>query len=110
MAGAGFYALGLDGARRQIDAITSNPGQALWAGIVDADKAPAVAARLLGGALFSGWGIRTLARDMDAYNPLGYHLGTIWPHDNALIAAGLKRYGFADAANRLLTALYEAAL
>lgn len=110
MADAGFFALGLDGERRQIDAITSNPGQALWTGIVDEAKAPAVVAHLLGDALFSGWGIRTLGRDMAAYNPLGYHLGTIWPHDNALIAAGLRRYGFADEANRLLTALYEAAL
>jgi glycogen debranching enzyme len=96
--------------KRQIDATTSNPGQGLWAGIIAAERAPAVVARLLSDDLFSGWGIRTLGRENDAYNPLGYHLGTIWPHDNSLIAAGLCRYGFATEANRVFTALYEAAL
>jgi glycogen debranching enzyme len=108
--GANFYALGLDGAKRPIDAIASNPGQALWGGIVDAARAPAVVARLLADDLFSGWGIRSLSREVAVYNPLGYHLGTVWPHDNALIAAGMAGYGFADEANRVLTALYEAAL
>ncbi|MDP9375020.1 MAG: cyclic nucleotide-binding domain-containing protein [Chloroflexota bacterium] len=107
---AGFYALGLDGRKRRIDAITPNPGQALWTGIVDEARAPAVVARLLGEELFSGWGIRTLARGASAYNPLGYHLGTVWPHDNSLIAAGMARFGFVEEANRVLTALYEAAL
>ncbi|HET8629814.1 MAG TPA: hypothetical protein VFL91_20535, partial [Thermomicrobiales bacterium] len=107
---ADFYALGLDGMKRQIDATTSNPGQGLWAGIIADERAPAVVARLLSDDLFSGWGIRTLGRENDAYNPLGYHLGTIWPHDNSLIAAGLCRYGFAAEANRVFTALYEAAL
>ncbi len=105
----GFYALGLDGRKGPIDAITSNPGQALWTDIVDEARAPAVAARLLSDDLFSGWGVRTLGRSAAAYNPLGYHLGTIWPHDNALIAAGLRRYGFAPEANRILAALYDAA-
>jgi len=105
-----FYALGLDGEKRPIDAITSNPGQALWTGIVDETRAPAVAARLLGEDLFSGWGVRTLTRTAAAYNPLGYHLGTVWPHDNALVAAGLRRYGAAPQANRVLTGLHEAAL
>ncbi|MGN6813303.1 MAG: glycogen debranching N-terminal domain-containing protein [Thermomicrobiales bacterium] len=110
MADDQYFALGLDGAKQQIDAIASNPGQALWTGIVDDIYAPMVSKRLLDERLFSGWGIRTLARDNAAYNPLGYHLGTVWPHDNALITAGLLRYGFTTAANRVLTALYEAAL
>ena len=107
---ANYYALGLDGKKRQVDAITSNPGQALWTGIIAEERVGAVIQRLLDDHLFSGWGIRTLARDNDAYNPLGYHLGTVWPHDNSLIAAGMQRYGFGAAANQVLTALYEAAL
>jgi glycogen debranching enzyme len=107
---AQFYALGLDGRKRQIDAITSNPGHALWTGIVEEDRAGAVARRMLADDLFSGWGVRTLAVDVDSYNPLGYHLGTVWPHDNSLIVAGLRRYGFAAEANQVFTALFEAAL
>jgi glycogen debranching enzyme/CRP-like cAMP-binding protein len=106
---AQFYALGLDGAKEQIDAVTSNPGQALWGGIIEEGRAEAVVTRLLSDELFSGWGIRTLGRDNAAYNPLGYHLGTVWPHDNALIAAGMARYGFTDEANRILAALFDAA-
>ena len=106
---AGFFALGLDGRKRPIDAITSNPGQALWTGIVPDARAPHVAARLLSDELFSGWGIRTLSSRASAYNPLGYHLGTVWPHDNALILAGLRRYSFDAEATRLLTALFDAA-
>ncbi len=109
MPDARFYALGLDGGKQQIDAITSNPGHALWTGIVDVARAPDVAQRLLGDELFSGWGIRTLSNCSATYNPLGYHLGTVWPHDNALILAGLKRYGCDDAAGRVLTAIFEAA-
>ena len=69
-------------------------GHCLWTGIVDEDKAEAVAHHLLGPDLFSGWGVRTLAESMGAYNPLSYHNGSVWPHDNAIIAAGLARYGF----------------
>jgi glycogen debranching enzyme/CRP-like cAMP-binding protein len=104
-----FYALGLDGNKRQIDALSSNPGHALWAGIVDEPRAPLVAERLLSEGLFSGWGIRTLSDSSVTYNPLGYHLGTIWPHDNALIVAGLRRYGQDEAANRVFTAMFESA-
>jgi glycogen debranching enzyme len=104
-----YYALGLDGRKEHITAITSNPGHALWTGIASRERAGLVADRLLSPALFSGWGIRTLAEDMAAYNPLGYHLGTIWPHDNALIVAGLMRYGFPDYARRIATSLFDAA-
>jgi glycogen debranching enzyme/CRP-like cAMP-binding protein len=105
-----FYALGLDGPKHQIDLVTSNPGHALWTGIVDDEHAPAVAARLLSLELFSGWGVRTLSSRAAAYSPLGYHLGTVWPHDNSIIVAGLRRYGFDGAADQVLSAQFGAAL
>jgi len=101
----GYYALALDGEKRPVPTITSNPGHALWAGIVDDDKAAAVARMLLSPALASGWGIRTLATKQPAFDPIGYHTGSIWPHDNALIAHGLKRYGFDDEAQAVLDQL-----
>jgi glycogen debranching enzyme len=98
----GTYALGLDGDKRPIDAVTSNPGHCLWTGIADPDKAALVADRLLGADLFSGWGVRTLATSMVAYNPVSYHNGSVWPHDNAICAAGLVRYGFVEHAHRVI--------
>ena len=94
MEDVGTYAMGLDASKRQADAITSNPGHALWSGIVAPDRAARVAASLSSPAMNCGWGVRTLASDQVGFNPIGYHLGTVWPHDNALVAAGLKRYGF----------------
>lgn len=76
------------------DACASNLGHCLWVGLVDEDKAPLVAERLLSPEMFSGWGVRTLASDMGAYNPASHHTGSVWPHDNAVIVAGLLRYGF----------------
>jgi glycogen debranching enzyme len=90
----GYFALALDGEKRPVPTITSNPGHCLWSQIVDPALAARVARRLTSPALLSGWGIRTLARKQGAYDPIGYHTGSIWPHDNALIAHGLKRYGF----------------
>ena len=90
----GYYALALDGEKRQVTTITSNPGHGLWSGIIDDEKAPRVARKLVSPSLSSGWGVRTLASRQNAYDPLGYHTGAIWPHDNALIAHGLKLYGF----------------
>ncbi|HEY6058588.1 MAG TPA: amylo-alpha-1,6-glucosidase, partial [Candidatus Limnocylindrales bacterium] len=103
----GTYALAIDGDKRQVDAIGSNPGHALWTGIVGPERAPRVVASLESPGLWSGWGIRTLSCDMAGYNPIGYHLGTIWPHDNAVIAAGLARYGYRDAAARIAAAMLE---
>jgi glycogen debranching enzyme len=100
----GTYALGLDAEKRPIDAVTSNAGHCLWAGIADADKAAQVATRLMAPDVFSGWGVRTLASTMKAYNPVSYHNGSVWPHDNALCAAGLARYGHLDAAHRIIDA------
>jgi glycogen debranching enzyme len=105
----GYYALALDADKRQADAIGSNAGHCLWTGIVSPSRARAVADRLLGPELFSGWGIRTYAAGQPGYNPLGYHTGTVWPHDTSLVAAGLKRYGLHDEANRLVGSVFEAA-
>jgi glycogen debranching enzyme len=106
---AGFYAMALDGEKRQVGSIGSNAGQALWTGIVPAERAARVAARLLEPDMFSGWGVRTFASGQPGYNPVGYHTGSIWPHDNALIAAGLKASGATDGANLLAGRLIEAA-
>jgi glycogen debranching enzyme len=105
----GWYALGLDGDNRPITALASNMGQCLWTGIIDPDRASTVARRLVGDELFSGWGIRTLASSMPAYNPVSYHNGSVWPHDNALCAAGLARYGFLEEAHRVIGAQLEVA-
>ncbi|WP_416418053.1 glycogen debranching N-terminal domain-containing protein [Paenarthrobacter aromaticivorans] len=105
----GYYAVALDGKKRQVDACASNMGHCLVYGLIDDDKAPMVVERLMSPEMFSGWGIRTLASDMGAYNPASYHNGSVWPHDNALIASGLLRYGFIAEAQRVSTALLEAA-
>ena len=105
----GWYALGLDADKRPIDALASNMGHCLWTGIVDDDKAPEVARHLVSPELFSGWGIRTLATSMAAYNPMSYHNGSVWPHDNALCAAGLMRYGFVTEAQRVAVGVLAAA-
>jgi glycogen debranching enzyme len=105
----GYFAVALDGKKRPVDACASNMGQCLWHGIIDEDKVPLVAERLMSPEMFSGWGVRTLASDMGAYNPASYHNGSVWPHDNAIIAKGLLRYGFVAEAQRISTALLEAA-
>jgi glycogen debranching enzyme len=105
----GFFAGALDGDKQQVKTIVSNPGHGLYCGIVEPGRAEAVAHRLFEPDMFSGWGIRTMSKDAVGYNPMSYHNGTVWPHDNALIAAGLKRYGFLDATNRIATAMFEAA-
>jgi glycogen debranching enzyme len=105
----GTYALGLDADKRQIDAVTSNVGHCLWTGIVDVEHAAAVADRLLQPDLFSGWGVRTLATSMAAFNPVSYHNGSVWPHDNAICAAGLARYGFEEHAQRIIEGQLEVA-
>lgn len=104
-----YYAMALDGDKRQVDAIASNAGHCLWAGIVAPERAAHVATRLLGAGLFSGWGVRTYAAGQPGYNPIGYHTGSVWPHDTSIVAAGLKRYGFHEEANRLIGPMLEAA-
>ncbi|NYH55068.1 glycogen debranching enzyme [Nocardiopsis arvandica] len=105
----GYYALALDRDNRPVDSCTSNMGHCLWTGIIDEDKAPLVAERLLDPTMFTGWGVRTLASDMGAYNPVSYHNGSVWPHDNAIVAAGLMRYGFVEHAQRIAMGMLEAA-
>ena len=103
----GNYALALDGAKRPCRVNTSNPGHCLWTGIVSPERALIVADTLLGKDLHSGWGVRTLASNESRYNPMGYHNGSVWPHDNALIAQGLARYRLNDRVPELLAAFFE---
>ena len=105
-----YFAAALDADKRQVRTVMSNPGHGLYCGIVDEEKALALAKRLLAPDMFSGWGIRTLSKAAAAYNPMSYHNGSVWPHDNALVAAGLKRYGFIRSTNRVATALFDAAV
>jgi glycogen debranching enzyme len=107
--GESMLVLALDGEKRQVRSVTSNPGHCLYCGIVDADKAEAVIDRLMAPDMFCGWGIRTLSSASPAFNPMSYHNGSIWPHDNAIIAAGMKRYGRPDATERVATALFDVA-
>jgi glycogen debranching enzyme len=105
----GYYALGLDGDKQQIDSMTSNMGHLLWSGIVPPERAAIIAGHLMSDHLFSGWGVRTTSTTDVAYNPIGYHMGTVWPHDNSIIAHGLARYGFRQEANRIIMAMLDAA-
>ncbi|MGH9090552.1 MAG: amylo-alpha-1,6-glucosidase [Acidimicrobiales bacterium] len=104
----GWFAVGLGPDKRPIDSLASNMGHCLWTGIVDEDKAASVARHLLGPEMFSGWGVRTLATTMGGYNPVSYHCGSVWPHDTAIAASGLARYGFEEEAQRLVLALVDA--
>jgi glycogen debranching enzyme len=109
MGGEGFYAMALDPEKRQVRSIGSNAGHALAAGLVPPDRARRIADRLMADDLFSGWGIRTLSSEHPSYNPLAYHLGTVWPVENATFALGFKRYGLDAHAERLITAMFDAA-
>jgi glycogen debranching enzyme len=105
----GCHAVALDGDKRQIDSLTSNIGHLLWSGLLDDIEAAATAHRLLQNELYSGWGVRTLGDGEAGYNPLGYHTGTVWPHENSLIAAGLARYGHHEQAAMIAAAMLSAA-
>jgi glycogen debranching enzyme len=104
-----YYALALDNEGKQVDSLSSNNGHLLWSGIVDKSKAKAIAKHLMGPRLFSGWGVRTLAEGEGRYNPIGYHVGTVWPFDTSFIAWGLRRYGFKEDAARLAGGILDAA-
>ena len=106
----GYYALALDGEKCQVPTISSNPGHLLWSRVPSRRVAQRVRDVLMREDMFSGWGIRTLGRDQLCFNPISYHNGTIWPHDNALIAQGLCHYGFKSAAERVFEGLFEAGL
>jgi glycogen debranching enzyme len=105
----GFFTQGLDKDKQQVETISSNPGHCLWCGIVDEEKARLTVERLMRPDMVSGWGIRTISHDSPSYNPMSYHNGSIWPHDNSLIVAGFKRYGYNDEANTIITQIAEAA-
>jgi glycogen debranching enzyme len=106
----GTYALALDGVKRQCLVRSSNPGHCLFTGVVDPRRARLVAESVMGPDLFSGWGIRTVSTREARYNPMSYHNGSLWPHDNAICAAGLARYGLTDAVMAIMAGLFEASL
>jgi glycogen debranching enzyme len=110
MADEGFCALALDGEGDRVDSITSNPGQCLHLGIFIPEKAYSVAERLRAPDMFNGWGIRTLSSLSPAYNPMGYHIGSVWPHDNSLIAMGLRSLGLIDQALEIFQGLFDMTL
>jgi glycogen debranching enzyme len=105
----GYYALALDGDKAPVDSVASNMGHLLWSGIVPRERANAVAARLASPAMFSGWGVRTMSSEDQGFSPISYHNGSVWPHDNAIAAAGLARYGFRAQAGDIAVAIFEAA-
>jgi glycogen debranching enzyme len=109
VSGRGHFALALDGGKNQVDSLTSNIGHLLFSGIVEERRAAATVRALLRDDLFSGWGIRSMSEGDGGYNPLSYHCGSVWPHDTAICAEGMRRYGFADEAARVADALLDAA-
>jgi glycogen debranching enzyme len=104
-----YFALALDADGRQVDALTSNIGHLLWSGIADKAKARECARHLMGPRLFSGWGIRTMAEGDGRYNPIGYHVGTVWPFDSSFVAWGLRRYGYKQEAAVIAAGILDAA-
>jgi glycogen debranching enzyme len=104
----GYFAIALDPDGRQVDSLTSNNGHLLWSGIVDKNKARRVADNLMGPRMFSGWGVRTLAEGEGRYNPIGYHVGSVWPFDCSFIAWGLRRYGFKEEAAKVASGVLDA--
>jgi glycogen debranching enzyme len=105
----GTYAIALDGDKNPCRVRTSNAGQVLFCGIASQERAVRVAETLMSPEMFSGWGVRTVTSDCPRYNPMAYHNGSVWPHDNALIALGLARYGFKRAAGAIFTGMFDAA-
>jgi glycogen debranching enzyme len=103
-----FVAQALDRDKTQVPTITSNPGHCIWTGILDKDKIEPVVRRLLAEDMSSGWGIRTVSTDEPTYNPMSYHNGSVWPHDNSIIAAGLKAAGYEDEANVIVSQIFAA--
>jgi glycogen debranching enzyme len=102
------YAQALDGEKKPVPAVTSNAGHALWCGIAAPERAALLVRRLMEPDMYTGWGIRTLSSRYPTYNPMSYHNGSVWPHDNSLIAQGFARYGFREEAGEIVSALIEA--
>jgi glycogen debranching enzyme len=106
----GFYAMGLDNHKRPLEVISSNPGHLLFTRAIQRDRARSVVQRFMHDDMQSGWGWRTLARSERVFNPLSYHRGSVWPHDNSLVAHGMALYGFREEVKQIFTSLYQAAL
>jgi glycogen debranching enzyme len=109
LADKGYFALAIDGDGRKVDALTSNIGHLIWSGIVNDDKIASCVQHLMSDRLFSGWGIRTMAAGEGGYNPIGYHVGAVWPHDNSLIALGLAQHNYHQEAARLSMGILQTA-
>jgi glycogen debranching enzyme len=105
----GYYALALDADKEKVDSLCSNIGHLLWSGIVPPHRVDAIVDKLMGDELWSGWGVRTMSTGDAGYNPLSYHNGTVWPHDNSIIAAGLARYARWPEAQRIIQRMLTAA-
>ena len=110
LAERGFVPMAIDGKGQPAAVMSSNAGQVLWSQLLDGEQAEGVRDALFSNDMFTGWGVRTLSSASMSFNPVGYHVGTIWPHDNAVIAAGLKRCGFDEEANEIATALFDTAV
>src|SRR5438552_12630421 len=106
----GFYALALDSHKRQVASISSNPGHCLWAGLIGGERARLTAERLLADDMLCGWGVRTLSALEPTFNPMSYHNGSVWPHDNSLLAAGLKLAGLDEEATLVSSEVLEATM
>ena len=105
-----YFAMALDGSHRHVDSITSNPAECLWSRLIDEEHADEMVETLMAEPMFADWGIRTMANTEKAYNPFSYHDGSIWPFENALIASGLKKYGFVNETQRIYDAMIDASL
>jgi glycogen debranching enzyme len=105
----GYFAIALGADGRQVDSLASDIGHLLWSGIVEKSKTTTIVRHLMSAQLFSGWGVRTLAEGEGRYNPIGYHVGTVWPFDNSFIAWGLRKYGFKEEAARVAEGILGAA-
>ncbi len=105
----GFYVHALDRSKAQVRAVTSNVGHCLWTGIVEESRAARVVARLMRHDMLSGWGVRTISAEDPTYNPMSYHNGSVWPHDNAILVAGLRRYGFEAEMQQIARQILDAA-
>lgn len=106
----GCYVIALDGNKKQCETLSSNPGHTLLTEIADKNKAHKVANKLLSEDMFTGWGIRTLSKKERAFNPISYHNGSVWPHDNSLIAYGFSKYGMSKEVNKIISGLFDASL
>jgi glycogen debranching enzyme len=104
-----FFALALDGHKRPVDSLTSNIGHLLWSGIVNEEHTEPTVRHLVGPELFSGWGVRTMGASEGGFNPIGYHVGTVWPHDTSIVAAGLRLYGYKREATTIAMGILESA-